>query len=69
MLYTYSIVICACLTCADIYVKRQADEGSLTHFQALQSQEMPDMALSEILTALHLEFCTFACNEFSALSF
>ena len=50
--------MCACLMCADIYryVKRQADEGFLTPSKALQSYEMPDMLLSEILTALRLEF-------------
>ena len=63
------MVICACLICADIYVEGQADEGSLTSSKALQSEEMPDILLSEILTALRLEFCTFACNEFSSLSF
>ena len=59
------MVIRACLACADIYVERQADEGSLTPSEALQSEEMPDMLLSEIYTALRLEFCTFACNKFS----
>ena len=32
-----SIVICACLIWADIYVKRQADEGFLTPSETLQS--------------------------------
>ena len=50
------MVICACLICADIYIKRQADERFLTPSEALQSQEMPVMLLSEILTALRLEF-------------
>ena len=50
-------------------MKRQADEGSLTPSKPLQSQEMPNMLLSEILTALRLEFSAFACNEFSLLSF
>ena len=59
------MVICACLTCADVYVERQADEGSLTPSEALQLEEVPDMLLSEIFTALRLEFCTFASNEFS----
>ena len=36
LIYT-SIVICACLTCADIYVKQQEDEGSITPSEALQS--------------------------------
>ena len=34
LIYT-SIVICACLICADIYVKRQADEGFFTPAEAL----------------------------------
>ena len=64
-----SIIICACLICADIYVKRQPDGGLLTPSETLQSQEMPDVLLSEILTALRLKFSTFACNKFSLLSF
>ena len=50
-------------------MKGQADEGFLTPSEALQSLEMPDMLLYEILTALRLEFCIFACNELSLLSF
>ena len=73
MLYTYFCIngnsLCACLTCANIYVKLHADEGSLTPSEALQLQEMPDMLLSEILTVVRLEFCTFACNKFTLLSF
>ena len=36
LIYT-SIIICACLICADIYVKQQADEESLTPPKTLQS--------------------------------
>ena len=36
LIYT-SMVICASLTCANIYVKQQADEGPLTSSEALQS--------------------------------
>ena len=61
------MVICACLTCTNIYVKRQADEEPLTPSEVF-NHEMPDMLLSEILTALHLKFCTFACNKCSLLS-
>ena len=63
------MVVSVCLTSDDIYEKRQADEGYLTPSKALQLQEMHDMLLSEILTTVRLEFCTFACNEFSLLSF
>ena len=48
-------------------MKQQADVWSLISSEALQLLEMPDMLLSEILTALRLEFCTFVCNEFSLL--
>ena len=68
LIYT-SIVICACLICADIYVKRQADERFLPPSKALKSSEIPDVLFSEILIALRLEFCTFACNKISLLSF
>ena len=54
------MVICACLTCANIYMKRQADEKFHTPSEALQS---------EILTVLRLKFCTIACNKLSLLSF
>ena len=53
------MVICACLTCTNIYKKRQAGEGSLTSSEALQSKEIPEMLLGE-LTALRLQFCTVA---------
>ena len=36
LIYT-SIVICACLICANIYVKRQPDDRFLTPFETLQS--------------------------------
>ena len=36
---------------------------------ALQSQEMPDILLVEMLNALPLKVCAFACDEFSLLSF
>ena len=68
LIYT-PIVMCACLTCADIYAKEQADQGSLTPSEALQSEEIPNMLLFKTLTALRLEFCIFDCNEFSLLSF
>ena len=49
-------------------MKRQPDGEFLTPSETLQLKEMPDLLLSEILTALRLKICTIGCNKFSLLS-